>query len=119
MKILILANHSLGLYRFRRELLEEMFRCGYRVSISVPDGEFLQELRETGCRVLSNKYLERRGMNPLQDLKLIRYYIWLLGKIKPDVVLTYTIKPNIYGGIAAGIKKIPFIANITGLGTAV
>nr|WP_288885798.1 glycosyltransferase family 4 protein [uncultured Blautia sp.] len=118
-KILILANYSLGLYRFRQELLEGMIRRKYRVSISVPDTEFLQELKEIGCRVLPNKYLERRGMNPLQDLQLIRYYIWLLGKIKPDMVLTYTIKPNIYGGIAAGIKKIPFIANITGLGTAV
>ena len=118
-KILILANYSLGLYRFRQELLEGMIRRKYRVSISVPDTEFLQELKEIGCRVLPNKYLERRGMNPLQDLQLIRYYIWLLGKIKPDMVLTYTIKPNIYGGIAAGVKKIPFIANITGLGTAV
>ena len=61
-KILILANYSLGLYRFRQELLEGMIRRKYRVSISVPDTEFLQELKEIGCRVLPNKYLERRGM---------------------------------------------------------
>ena len=63
--------------------------------------------------------MNRRGTNPLTDLKLLFNYIKILKRIKPDVVLTYTIKPNVYGGIACAITKTPYITNITGLGTSV
>jgi len=74
-------------------------------------------------RKINAKYIEivmeRRGMNPLSDYKLFKRYREILRQEKPDAVLTYTIKPNIYGGIAAEREGIAYIANITGLGTGV
>ena len=60
--------------------------------------------------------IKRHGTNPIHEMKLIEYYKQLIKKVNPNVVLTYTIKPNIYGGIASKKQKIPYIANITGLG---
>lgn len=119
MKVLILANQQLGLYKFRKELIEEMVSCGHRVYVSVPEDEFTENIKELGCMMIPNRQLDRRGKNPLHDLKLIRCYIRLMKKINPDVVLTYTIKPNVYGGMACSILRIPYVSNITGLGTSI
>jgi galacturonosyltransferase len=75
------------------------------------------KLENLGAKIIPS-HLERRGMNPLKDLKLLLEYLNLLKVEKPDVVLTYTIKPNLYGGLAAALKKIPYLMNITGLGTS-
>lgn len=115
-KVLILANSSVGLFSFRNELVLELIKK-YDVYASLPDTEFVKELQQEGCKVI-NTPIDRRGVNPLKDLKLFFSYLKLLGEIKPDVVLTYTIKPNVYGGVACRIKKVPFLANVTGLGTA-
>ncbi len=116
MKILILTNFDVGLYQFRRELLAELLKT-HEVLISLPDGDFVQPLEEMGCRFL-NTPLDRRGINPLTDLRLIGRYLRMLRLEKPDFVITYTIKPNIYGGIACRLLGIPYASNITGLGTA-
>lgn len=115
-RILILANNDLGLYKFRKELLQELVKQ-YEVYISLPDGKFVSNLTNLGCKFI-NTPINRRGTNPITDLKLFLRYIKILKKINPDVVLTYTIKPNIYGGIACRLLKTPYISNITGLGTA-
>lgn len=118
MKILIFANNDAGLLSFRQEVVTTLINKGYEVIVSVPKGNRINEIESLGCKVdISN--ISRRGMNPIEDLKLLKYYLNLLSRIKPDVVLTYTIKPNIYGGLACAIKGIPYIVNITGLGTAV
>ena len=119
MRILILTNHQLGLYRFRRELLERMVCENHEVYVSVPRGEFNEELRKIGVRLVFNSYMNRRGTNILQDIGLLVYYKTLIKGIKPHVVLTYTIKPNIYGGIACGSLGIPYIVNVTGLGSSI
>ncbi len=119
MKILILTNHQLGLYKFRRELLERLVEEHYKVFVSVPEDEFTQELTNIGVKVIHNKYLDRRGTNFVQDMRLINYWRSMLEKISPDVVLTYTIKPNAYGGWLCGRLGIPYIANVTGLGTSI
>lgn len=118
-RILILANHQTGLYKMRKELLLEMVWNGYKVYASVPDGEYTSELKAIGCRLIINKHMDRRGTNPVNDLELFQYYLWLIKKIKPKAILTYTIKPNVYGGIASANKNIPCIANVTGLGTSI
>lgn len=118
MNVLILANSPAGLYKFRRELLQELLKQ-HHVSICLPKGRFTEKLRRMGCRYMECRLLDRHGTNPLQELRLLGYYYKLLRKEKPDVVLTYTIKPNIYGGIACSLLGIPYIANITGLGTAI
>jgi glycosyltransferase involved in cell wall biosynthesis len=118
MKILVLANFGMGLYNFRKELLEELIRQDNEVYISLPDDNYVPKLKKIGCKFIDT-HLERRGTNPFTDFKLLLDYIGIIKRIKPDVVLTYTIKPNVYGGIACAITKTPFITNITGLGTSV
>lgn len=118
MKILILTNYSLGFYKFRKELVEELVKKN-TVYICVPKGDFVPELEQLGTTVIDCPMLERRGTNPMQDMKLKDYYRDLIRKIHPDTVLTYTIKPNVYGGMVCAEEHIPYIANITGLGTAI
>lgn len=116
MKILILANNDVGLYQFRKELIEQLLK-DREVFISLPFGELVEPLRQMGCTFLDTP-VDRRGINPLTDLKLFFTYRSLLRKVRPDLVITYTIKPNIYGGMACRLAGIPYAANITGLGTA-
>lgn len=116
-RVMILANNDVGLYKFRRELIEALL-MDHEVHIALPYGSFVDELIRMGC-VFHETALERRGTNPVKDLVLLSRYRALLLRVKPDAVLTYTIKPNIYGGIACAAQKISYIANITGLGSAV
>ena len=117
-RILVLANNDVGLYRFRKDLLAALLGAGHEVYISLPDGGFISELVQLGCRFLDTP-VDRRGMNPIHDSKLFRQYRAMLKEGKPDLVLTYTIKPNIYGGLACRMAHIPYAVNITGLGSAI
>lgn len=114
-KILILANSSGGLYDFRNELVKRLLE-NYGVTASLPDQVKTKELEAEGCRIIHTP-INRRGMNPLEDLKLLLSYRQLLVTEKPDLVLTYTIKPNIYGGMCCRLKRIPYVTTITGLGS--
>lgn len=116
MRILILANNDVGLYQFRRELIEELLKNN-EVLISLPYGPLVDPLVEMGCRFIDTP-VDRRGVNPKTDLKLYKTYVNMLKTEKPDLVITYTIKPNVYGGFACRMLKIPYAVNITGLGTA-
>lgn len=118
MKILILANFDAGLYKFRKELIQELVK-EHQVSICLPKGDYTERLINLGCHFIPCELLDRRGKNPLKDLKLLSFYKETLKAIKPDIVFTYTIKPNVYGGIACASLDIPYVANITGLGSAV
>ena len=118
MKIMILANNDAGLYKFRLELLEELVR-NHEVMICLPDGEYIESMENLGCKFIPCSCLERQGTNPFKDLELIRFYRRILKQYKPDIVFTYTIKPNSYGGMACGSLGIPYVSNITGLGTAI
>lgn len=115
-RVLILANNASGLYDFRNELLLRLLK-EYEVHVSLPDAWEVPEIAEEGC-VVHNTFLERRGMNPIKDGKLLIQYFKLMRKVKPDVVLTYTIKPNIYGSLCSRLLRIPYLVNITGLGSA-
>lgn len=116
MKVMILANYDVGLYQFRKELIAELLKTN-KVVISLPYGELIDPLKEMGCKFIDTP-LDRRGINPLTDLKLYFTYKKILKQEKPDLVITYTIKPNVYGGFACRMMKIPYAVNITGLGTA-
>lgn len=115
-KVLILANNDVGLYNFRKELIGELIKQEYEVFISLPHGKKVDELQKLGCSFIETK-VDRRGTNPLNDGKLFIRYINILNKVRPDVALTYTVKPNLYGGIACRLKGIPYICNVTGLGS--
>lgn len=115
-RILVLTNSSGGLYDFRNEFVQAML-AEHEVYVSMPDDVKEKELAAEGCRIVKTA-INRRGMNPLEDLKLYRAYRRLMKELRPDLVVTYTIKPNIYGGFAAARRRIPYIATITGLGGA-
>ncbi len=117
MKLLILANFDVGLYNFRKELLETLLKQGHQVYISLPMGDRVPLLEELGCTFLETP-VDRRGVNPFRDLQLLRRYRKMFHTVRPDQVITYTVKPNIYGGLVARMAGIPYFSNITGLGTA-
>lgn len=114
-RILILANSASGLYDFRNELLLKLLQ-EYEVHVSLPDADKVPALAKEGC-VIHPIPMERRGMNPLKDSKLMLSYLKLIKEVAPDVVLTYTIKPNIYGSLCCRLCKVPYLVNITGLGS--
>lgn len=116
-RILILANHSGGLYDFRKDLIAELKKLA-NVTVAVPHNDRWEELHKLADRVIELP-IDRRGMNPIHDSKLFRQYRAMLKEVKPDLVLTYTIKPNIYGGLACRMAHIPYAVNITGLGSAI
>lgn len=112
-----MTNSAEGLYLFRKELLCALQADGHTVLVSVPDDRFCEKIEALGCRLHVTPF-ERRGMNPFRDLQLVRKYWSLLHEERPDWVFTYTIKPNIYGGFVCRLNRVPYICNITGLGTA-
>ena len=116
-KIAILANHSGGLYDFRKDLIAELKKHA-NVTVAVPHNDRWEELHKLVDEVIELP-VDRRGMNPIHDSKLFRQYRAMLKEVKPDLVLTYTIKPNIYGGLACRMAHIPYVVNITGLGSAI
>lgn len=117
-RILFLANHDVVIYNFRRELIERLLSEGYEVIISSPYGERIKFLKSLGCKYVEAK-IKRHGKNPLDEVNLLMYYKELVSVIKPNMIFTYTIKPNLYGAITAAAFKIPIVVNITGLGGAV
>lgn len=116
MKVMILANFDVGLYQFRKELIEELLNEN-KIIISLPYGELVEPLKEMGCKFIDTP-VERRGINPIKDIRLYKKYKNILKTEKPDLVISYTIKPNVYGGYACRKLRVPYAINITGLGTA-
>lgn len=116
--ILILTNSVGGLYNFRQEVVQAFVNEGYKVVIAAPNNKRVTFFEDMGCvfRMVSFKL---KGTNPLSDLRLAFEYCKVIKETKPFVVLTYTIKPNLYGGLACRWCSVPQVANITGLGSAV
>lgn len=114
-KILILANDYTTVYNFRRELIGRLISENDEVIISLPDDKRNTAFTDMGCK-LEIINMTRSGTNPLKEVKLIFDYKKIIKRVMPDIILTYTAKPNIYGSIAAGMCKIPYINNVTGLG---
>ena len=115
-RILILSNFSSGLYDFRNEFVEALL-AEHEVFISLPDDVKTGELQAEGAHIIQTP-IHRRGMNPLEDIRLYLDYRRIMKELHPDLVVTYTIKPNIYGGFSARRLGIPYITTITGLGGA-
>ena len=118
MKILMLANDSTYVYNLRQEVIAAMLAQGWSVAVVCEKKQHWEELSEMGCQMLPLG-VARHGKNPLQDLALLHAYSHILEQNRPDVVLTYNIKPNVYGGIACARQNIPYLVNVCGLGTPV
>lgn len=115
-KLMIITNHSYMLYQFRRELIEKL-QERYEIVLSMPFVGHEDDFQDMGCRCIETK-IDRRGINPVTDFKLLQFYNKIITEEKPDKVITYSIKPNIYAGLICRRKKIPYYANVQGLGTA-
>lgn len=114
-RVLILSNHFITLYNFRKELIKKLIEEGHEVFISVPMSSENNFFSNLGCKIIETP-VDRRGINPIKDLNLIVNYIKIMKRIQPDIIFSYTIKPNIYGSIASNITKYKQVSNITGTG---
>ena len=119
-RILVLANFIAGLHSFRKEVMKAIVDAGYELYISVPDtdDERIDYFKGIGCKIIKTGF-NRRGTNPIADFKLMMTYRGIIKELKPKAVLSYTIKPNIYGGLACRLTRTSQIANVTGLGDAI
>lgn len=116
MRILFLQNWDMGLYLFRRELIEFLLKDN-DVYYCTPDGEYVDILNGMGCRFIPCEMLKLKKINLLNGYKLYRFYRELIDEIKPDAVLLFTRRPLIYGGLACRFAKAHYFPNITGYGT--
>lgn len=120
-RILFLAQHFITLYSFRRELIERLCSEGNEVYLSLPTSEDNKYFEDLGCKIIPTE-IDRRGVNPLKELKLIAFYKKMIPQVDPDIIFSYTIKPNIYGCLVSNGKKRPNgrkykqVCNITGTG---
>ena len=117
-RILFLVNEDIVIYNFRLEVVQKFLDMGEDVYISCPYGHKLEKLKEMGAKI-EDIYIDRRGTNLFKDSKLIRAYKKMIKRIRPDFVLSYTVKPNIYGAIACKKYNVPIVATITGLGNGI
>ena len=115
-RLLILANSDSAIFKFRSELIEAL-SADYHIGIGIPFGQYMELIKNDKYEFFDIP-INRHGLNPLEDYKLIRRYKKLIKDFKPDALLLYTIKPNLYGSIAAKKYHIPCLCNITGLGSA-
>lgn len=116
MKILITANASWNIAHFRKPVVEALVRDGHEVVVLAPEDDAVARLKAMGVRHVV-LHMDNKGLNPVRDLKLLLQLRREMRAQAPDIVLSYTIKPNIYGALAAKSLGLPFVPNVSGLGT--
>jgi glycosyltransferase involved in cell wall biosynthesis len=115
-KVLIALNSAWNLLNFRSGLINALLVHGHQVVLAAPADEHVLALEGLGVRFVDLP-VRAHGTNPLADLVLLWRFLRLLQLERPDVLLTYTAKPNVYGGLAGRWMKIPVLNNIAGLGS--
>src|SRR6185369_11032447 len=116
MRIAIVLNTSWNIYNFRMGFIQALQSAGHEVHTIAPVDEYTKFLTEAGC-IHHPMKMDRRGANPIKDIALTGELFLIYLRTKPDIILHYTIKPNIYGTFAAALLGIPVINNVCGLGT--
>ena len=114
-KYLIISNDPAMLYRYRAEVIKELL-LENAVTVCVPEVD-ARSLSDMGCEIVKVN-VDRRGINPIKDMTLYKSYKRVIAQAKPDAVITYSIKPNIYGGYASRKLGVPYFAHVQGLGSA-
>ena len=117
MHILITANTAWNIWNFRRAIVTSLLADGHTVTVLAPKDEAAPDLERLGCQLLDLK-ISPGGLNPIGDVFLLRRFRRIYREVRPDVVLSYTIKCNVFGALATMGTRTPFIPNVTGLGTA-
>lgn len=113
-RVLFLANHFITLHAFRKELIQRLVEEGHEVYLSLPEDPDNKYFEDLGCKIIITE-IDRRGVNPAKDMKLIAFYKKMIRKVNPDIIFSYTIKPNIYGTLVTN-GKYKQVCNITGTG---
>jgi glycosyltransferase involved in cell wall biosynthesis len=116
MRIAIVLNTSWNIYNFRMNFVKALLSEGHVVHTIAPHDDYTHHLTEAGC-IHHDLKMDSRGANPIKDSLLIFELLAKYRTIKPDVILHFTIKPNVYGTLAAALLRIPTINNVCGLGT--
>jgi glycosyltransferase involved in cell wall biosynthesis len=116
MRIAVVLNTSWNIYNFRMNFVKALMADGHEVHTIAPHDGYTRYLEEAGC-IHHDLKMDSRGANPLKDFLLVFELMSTYRKVKPDVILHYTIKPNVYGTLAAAMLRIPSINNVCGLGT--
>ena len=114
--VMIVVNTSWNIYNFRLNLMRALRKNGFRVVALAPKDNYSFKLQEEGFEWIELPF-DNASTNPIKESMQIRYFYNIYKEIKPDILLHYTIKPNIYGTLAAKMLKIPVINNVSGLGT--
>ena len=117
MRILMTVNAAWNILNFRRPLVAAFVADGHCVTVLAPPGDRVADIEAAGCRFIP-LVMNAKGLNPFRDPMLARRLKNVIRAEQPDAVLSYTIKNNIFGAIAARKAGVPFIPNVTGLGTA-
>ncbi|EGQ9631633.1 glycosyltransferase family 4 protein [Vibrio cholerae] len=115
MKLIMVANTAWSVFNFRHSLIKELLSSGVELYVIAPEDKFSAKLVDMGCQVLDLP-MQAKGVNPIADLGLMLRLLRHYREIKPDFIIHYTIKPNIYGSLAAKLAGIPSLAITTGLG---
>lgn len=118
-RIVIIANSTWNIYNFRQELIQHLKGSGFKVSVIAPVDEYIHYLNKSYfTKHIPLRHLKAQGTNIIEDIALFFELYKILRKEKPDLILSYTIKPNIYSSLIARLLKIPCIATVTGLGSS-
>lgn len=115
-RIGIIANTSWNILNFRIGLIKEIQKNGHEVIIIAPKDEHAEELKQHGLPIILVSGLSRKGTNPVKDLLLVFELAKIYKKERLDLVLQYTIKPNIYGSLAGWLTQTKTVSTVTGLG---
>lgn len=115
MNICFVANTAWSMFNFRRGLLLHLINCGYQLTIIAPNDDYTKKLEDIGC-IVYDLPMSAKGVNPFDDIKLVTLLYRYYRKLNPDFIIHYTIKPNVYGSLAAKMAGIPSLAITTGLG---
>ncbi len=114
-KILLTSNTAWSIYNFRIGLVRTLLEKGYDLYVMAPNDKYVHELEKLGCKFIEIK-IDAKSINPFKELMLLRNYYFKIKRIDPDVILSFTIKSNLYAAFSAKILRKPVIVNITGLG---
>jgi len=117
MRVLILTNNASGLYHFRKEVMEALVKEN-EVYACLPYGDLIPQIEALGVKCIQDEF-DRHGTNPIAEIRHYFNYKKVIRRVKAGIVFTYTVKPNIFGGAACASMKVPYVVNVTGLGTAV
>lgn len=118
MKIVMITNDTNFAYNLRREILERFVKEGHETVLVSEILNFQDAFEKMGVRLVDVK-TGRHGTNPVDDLRLFQIYYRILKTEHPQIVFTNNIKPNVYAGLACKLQRIPYVPNVTGLGTPV